>query len=181
MRAAWARTRRLQAIPVHERSSGPHVGVIRFADVVFVPRRRLFRFLCGTFSPSRCQSRNTRASPALHPSRTSSPPILRSPNLGRARANWSIRFTSGASSVLGFALTLAAARLADRFAVFARRCRTSTEARSQPLATGKGLPVSLREMLQHLDIEGLVGHDLLLSSVLVLEGLEPLRLLAGCG
>ena len=36
---------------------------------------------------------------------------------------------------------------------FARRCRTSSEARRPPLASGKGLPVSLREVLQHLVVQ----------------------------
>jgi hypothetical protein len=49
----------------------------RWHPLALTPKRRLFRFFCGTFSPSRCQSRNTRDSPARHPSRASSPPIAR--------------------------------------------------------------------------------------------------------
>ena len=56
------------------------------------------------------------------------------------------------------ACCFAAGRLLCR--PFARRSRTSFEARSPPLASGKGLPVSLREMLTSLVVEGEVGHDL---------------------
>src|SRR5690606_1850640 len=60
---------------------------------------------------------------------------------------------------------------------FARTPRTSLEARRPRPASGKGSPVSLRDVLEHLVVEREIGHQVLQSAVLVLQLLEALGLL----
>ena len=90
--------------------------------------------------------------------------------------------TTGAGVVMVMVVANAAVALLDGKKVTvtksARRRRTSCEARRPPLASGKGVPVSHREVLEHLVIEGKICHQGLQPLVLILKLLLPLGFLA---
>ena len=52
---------------------------------------------------------------------------------------------------------------------------TTSESRRPLRVCAKGLPVSLRYVLQHLNVQFLLGHQLLQTSILIFERLQPLR------
>jgi hypothetical protein len=110
----------------------------RWHPFALEPRRRFLRFFTGTFRPSRCHRRNTRDNPARHPllkatSQSGDTRTVASPSPTAASAS------PAAPRPCGAWPRIADCSAADRSQCmpFARRRRTSFEARRPPLASGK--------------------------------------------
>src|SRR5579875_487229 len=94
--------------------------------------------------------------------------------LGQLRTVWAIRLKGAAAS------SRSARRLAGR-APRAGSRRPGCSRTQRPSGGGPGLEVSLFQLSQHVDVERLVGHDLLQADVLALQVLQALRVVGQHG
>ncbi len=143
------------------------------------PVNRFFLRRFGTRKPSWRHKRRTRLSLTFHPARLAPFPARRHPHRGRSFEN----------AIRNARRRLSSSATTGGKSRWVERCwRTTRHAlRSEPRTAdatprrwcddGSGSDVSLRQLPEHVDIQGLIRDQLLQPNVLGLELLQPLRII----
>ena len=143
--------------------------------VALLPRRSRLRVFDGRCSRSSFHNRCVRLGLTTRPSDLAMACALRQPHRGCPMAISRSRARSRCSPSSGCCGPYCCTERCWPTTRQARRCETPNRSTStQPLAAdGRGSPVSPADLLEHVDVEGLLGDQLLEPLIFPLKLLEP--------